>query len=421
MEKRYELTAEGKKYIEKGLPEKNLAKLLEKGPLDISSAKKNVENFDIALQWCKKKGLIEIKNGMLFLSKKASFVEEGALNSVLHGEGLEEKIAAVLISRKLIDIKRDSIEKRAEKLVGTEITNLNEDLIKTGRWKDVKIKPYNVEAIGKKENIGKSHPYNSFLFRARQKLAEMGFVEMTGPTIETEFWNFDALYQPQNHPSRNWTETYSMKNPKSGSLPSKNLIQNVKSAHESGFNTGSTGWQYKWDQNKAERLMPRAHDTAISPRYLSGKIQIPGKYFSIVRCYRPDIIDKTHGVEFNQMGGFVIGPGLTFKDLLGLLRDFAFEFTGSRQIRFYSDYYPFTEPSCQVSAKHPELGWIEIAGAGMFREELTKPLGIDEPVIAWGFGIDRLAMYKLGLIDIRDLFSQNLDFLRNAVIVDAKN
>ena len=77
------------------------------------------------------------------------------------------------------------------------------------------------------------------------------------------------------------------------------------------------------------------------------------------------------------------------------------------------DYFPFTEPSVELQAKHPTLGWIELGGAGLFRPELTNPLGVDVPVIAWGLGVDRMAMVSLGVSDIRDLFSTDLDYLRN--------
>jgi phenylalanyl-tRNA synthetase alpha chain len=161
--------------------------------------------------------------------------------------------------------------------------------------------------------------------------------------------------------------------------------------------------------------MPRAHDTAISPRFLMRKdLKIPGKYFSLVRCFRPDVIDATHGVEFNQLGGIIIDKDLSFRHLLGLLKNFAVEITKAKEVRFFPDYFPFTEPSTQISVKHPKLGWMEIAGAGVFRPELTIPLGVKEPVIAWGFGLDRLAMLKLGIKDIRDLFSHDLGFLRDS-------
>jgi phenylalanyl-tRNA synthetase alpha chain len=165
------------------------------------------------------------------------------------------------------------------------------------------------------------------------------------------------------------------------------------------------------------QLMPRAHGTCLSARTLAAKPDIPGKYFAIVRCFRPDVIDALHGVEFNQVESIVLDETLNFRHLLGILKMFAIEIAGAKKVKFIPDYYPFTEPSCQLSALHPELGWIEFGGSGIFREELTKPLGVDVPVIAWGLGIDRLAMFKLGIKDIRELFSQNLEWLRSQRVV----
>jgi phenylalanyl-tRNA synthetase alpha chain len=412
---KFELTEEGKTYLASGLPEKNLADVLKKGPINFDEAKEKVNNFAVALQWAKKKGWIEIKDGILtLLTEPKEIPENKALKRINAGEDVETQILEKLIQRKLV---KKVIRGEVDKFVGKEVTNLTPQLLKTGLWKKVKFKPFNVEAVGKKTYPGKRQPYNQFLMHVRRKLVELGFKEMVGPTIETEFWNFDALFQPQNHPARDWTQTYSLKYPKYGRLPGNKIVSNVKSAHENGWTTGSTGWGYKWDAKVASRLMPRAHDTAISPRYLSKGVEIPGKYFNIARCYRPDVIDVTHGVEFNHMGGFVIAEDLTFKHLLGLLKQFAVEIAGVKKVKFYSDYYPFTEPSCQISIKHPELGWIEAAGAGMFRAELTKPLGIKEPVIAWGFGIDRMAMYALDITDIRHLFSRNLEWLRKQKVM----
>ena len=267
-----------------------------------------------------------------------------------------------------------------------------------------------MKAVGKPIYPGKIHPYQKFIIKVRRKLVELGFKEMTGPTIETEFWNFDALFQPQNHPARDWTDTYSLKNPEYGNLPDKKLVEAVKRSHEEN-------WKYKWDEKKASKLMPRAHDTAISPRYLFKGVEIPGKYFSLVRCYRPDVIDARHLVEFNQLGGFVIGENMNLKNLLGLLKMFAIEFGNTDEVKFLPDYYPFTEPSVQISIKHKDLGWMELAGAGIFRKELTEPLGIKVPVIAWGIGLDRLAMCSLNIKDVRELFSQNLLWLRNSKVL----
>lgn len=418
----YVLTQEGKNYHKHGLPEKRLIELLEdKNGVYMKEASKVLgKEFSIALQWCKKYKCIDVTDGKLILTgdiPRGIKEQEAALKDLSSGKELKESILTLLIQRKLAEKATESMVERAEKYVGKEITNLNLDIIKTGAWKKVKIKPYNVEATGKQLYIGKRHPYNRFLQEARQKLIEIGFEEMTGPTIELEFWNFDALFQPQNHPSRDWAQTYSLVKPKQGTLPDKSLVERVKAAHENGWKTGSTGWGYLWNPEKAAKLMPRAHDTAISPRYLAKGVKIPGRYFSLVRCYRPDIIDATHGVEFNQLGGFVVDESLTFRSLLGVLKEFAFEFADAEKVKFLPDYYPFVEPGVQLSAKHPKLGWVELAGAGIFREEMTKPLGVDVPVIAWGLGIDRLAMFKLGITDIRQLFSQDLKWLRDFTVL----
>jgi phenylalanyl-tRNA synthetase alpha chain len=413
----YILTEEGKRYLKNGLPEENLVRLL-KQPLSIDTASKKTENFSIAMQWAKKKGWVEIKNSKLVLVKKPGQIpEKEALKKLSEKKKVTPEEVSVLLKRKLVEEIRNDVFKKAQKLAGKSVSGLTPELIKTGLWKKVKLKPYNVEAAGEKIYPGKRQPYNRFLTLVRRKLVQLGFKEMTGPIIETEFWNFDALYQAQNHPSRDWTQTYTLKYPKKGNLPNKKIVERVKAVHENGWKTGSTGWGYKWDPEKASMLVPRAHGTCLSARTLASKPDIPGKYFAIVRCFRPDVIDATHGVEFNQVEGIVLDEGLNFRHLLGLLKMFAEEIAGAKEVRFYPDYYPFTEVSCQLSCKHPQLGWIEMGGSGIFREELTKPLGIDVPVLAWGLGIDRLAAFKLGIKDIRYLFSQDLKWLREQKVV----
>ncbi|MBU2560590.1 phenylalanine--tRNA ligase subunit alpha [archaeon] len=413
----YRLTEEGQRYLERGLPERRLLEILE-SPLEIKEASVKLEDFNIAMQWAKKEGWVEAKEGMLHLIEKpGEFQVEEALKKVLKKDELDGDIAEVLLSRKLIEEIRDDIMQRAKKLVGTEITELPEELISTGLWREVKFKPYNVESPGKQIHPGKRQPYQRFISSMKRKLVELGFVEVTGPAIETEFWNFDALFQPQNHPARDWTSTYQLKHPKHGKLPDEKIVEQVSATHQDGWTTGSTGWKYRWDPEIAARLMPRAHGTCLSARTLASGPDIPGKYFGIARCYRPDFLDATHLIEFNQAEGIVIGEDLNLKNLLGILEIFAREIAGAEEVKFLPDYYPFTEPSVQLSAKHPELGWIEFGGSGIFREELTKPLGIDVPVLAWGIGIDRLAMFKLGINDIRYLFAKDLAWLRESKVV----
>ncbi len=425
--KRIELTEEGKTYLKKGLPERNLVKLLNSSPqksLSIENARKKVGNFPIALKWVLEKGWVEKKAGKLTLIKlPRKTEEEKALKNIEQGKEVDGEILKILISRNLVLRITETYIKTEEaiKKAGNVIGELTHDIIITGLWKGRKFKPVNIKAVKKFDELkiapGKRHPYNYFLMQVRKKMVELGFQEMTGPMIETEFWNFDALYQPQNHPARDWSSTYSLKHPKYGKLPSKKIVNNVKAAHENGWKTGSTGWGYKWGEKKASKLMPRAHDTAITPRYLAKGVKIPGRYFNMVRCFRPDVIDPTHGVEFIQTGGIVVAKDIDFRHLLGLLKQFVNVIAGVEEVKFYTDYYPFTEPSVQISGKHPDLGWVELAGAGIFRTELTEPLGIKEPVIAWGFGIDRLAMHSLNIRDIRFLFSRKLEWLRQQKVV----
>jgi len=412
----YILTEEGKRYLSQGLPEKRLMMVLGKGKT--ISQLKGIDNLNIALQWARKNGWIKIEKGAVVpVSKPGTVPEEVALKKVSEGGEVRGSVLKTLLQRHLLREEREDVYKQAEKQLKQGVSAPTPELIKTGLWEKASFKPYNVSASGKRIYPGKMQPYNAFLSSVRRRLVELGFKEMGGPVIETEFWNFDALYQAQNHPSRDWTQTYSLKTPKTGTLPDKKIVSQVKASHENGWKTGSTGWGYSWNPKKASMLMPRAHGTALSARMLASKPDIPGKYFAIVRCFRPDVIDATHGVEFNHCEGIVIDESLNFRHLLKVLKMFAMEFAGTEKIKFLPDYYPFTEASCQLSAKHPDLGWIELGGAGIFREELTHPLGIKEPVIAWGLGIDRLAMIKLGITDIRQLFSSDLNWLRNQKVM----
>ncbi|MCD6590818.1 MAG: phenylalanine--tRNA ligase subunit alpha [Candidatus Aenigmarchaeota archaeon] len=429
----------GEAYLKIGLPEKRFLLSL-KGRMSIDELKKSAKLDDDELKVCiglmKSKHAINLygteieptnerniilKHGFpeeKFLRKlpkpldELTDKEKGFVKKLIKRKDIIKKDVVKLKHVKLTDIGRELISK-SKGLRLDFIERLTPTILKNKSWRGKIFRKYDIKVSVPRLNAGKRQPYSEFLEDVRGKLLSLGFKEMEGPIIELEFFNFDALYQPQNHPARDWTSTYRIKEPKYGRLLDKNLVEAVKNAHERGV-AGSSGWQYKWSEKIASRLIPRAHDTAISPRYLAKEIEIPGKYFSLVRCYRPDVIDATHGVEFNQLGGFVIDENLSFRHLLGLLKEFVYEITGIKEIRFVPDYFPFTEPSVQISAKHPEFGWMELAGAGVFRPELTIPLGVKQPVIAWGFGIDRLAMLKLGITDIRDLFSRDIEFLRNA-------
>ena len=331
---------------------------------------------------------------------------ENILQNVVDGKEIEDGL--------LLDLqKRGLVEK---KLVTSRLIKISKNggvAQKILSTSDIE-RTFDVSAPVPEIFAGKKTPYVQFLQQIRHKLVALGFEEVSAPLVVTEFYNFDVLFQPQNHPARTWTDSYQLLKPRVGSLPNKKIVSAIKSAHENGGVSKSKGWGYEWSESIASRAVPAMHGTAHSARQLVKGVKSPHKYFAIARCFRPDVLDATHLIEFNQMEGFVVGDDLNFKHLLGMLKDFAIEFAGAEKVKFFPDYYPFTEPSVQLSAKHPEMGWIEFAGAGMFRPEMLENLGIKGQAIAWGVGIDRLAMFKLGIKDIRYLFSEDIGYLRKA-------
>jgi len=260
-------------------------------------------------------------------------------------------------------------------------------------------------------SAGKKHAYKQLLLEIKQKLVGMGFAEAHGPLVELEFWNMDALFMAQDHPAREIHDVFQVQDPAKGEILDKKLLEGVRKAHEKGL-AGSKGWRYNWDPEISARLVLRSHTTPVSARNLAKGLKPPQRIFCIGRVFRPDEIDWKHFIEFNQCEGIVVDESMSFRELLGYLKEFALEVFGAKEVKFCPSYFPFTEPSVEMYAKIPGKGWAEVGGAGMFRPEMLAALGVDVPVLAWGLGIDRLAMIKLGLKDIRDLFSQDLALLR---------
>lgn len=419
------LTEKGIDAIEKGLPERILANTLKElgGRASIEQARNksglDKNEFNAALGYAKRLNWIVFNKGLIELTglEESELLEEKILKKPNWSTGIpieelseeEKTVLRRLIERNLVEIKKYKMSSRAKAQINNSGLKALEIASKT------RARAYNVLGEVPRLLIGKKQPYVRFLEQIRRKLVNMGFKEMQSPYIVQEFYNFDVLFQPQNHPARDWANTYKLKKPKLGKLPDKKYVRAVKEAHEFGANTGSTGWRYNWSEEIAKKLMPAAHGTAHSARQLVKGVEAPGKYFSIARCFRPDTVDRTHLIEFNQLEGIIVGE-FSFKHLLGMLKQFAEEIAHAKDVKFFPDYYPFTSPSVQLSALHPGLGWMEFGGAGLFRPEMLEPLGIKEQVLAWGLGIDRLAMFKLGISDIRELFSKDLKWLRKAPI-----
>ena len=295
-----------------------------------------------------------------------------------------------------------------------EITQLTPELIRTRSWGGRKFKIYDVNLPSKEAFPAKIHPYQRILDRMRRIFTEMGFTEIKGELVQSAFWNFDALFVPQDHPAREMQDTFylGVRKPVEAS---KELIKNVKQMHEHGGSLNSTGWGGEWRRELGEELLLRTHTTAITLGYLASHPEPPVKVFCIDRVYRRETIDPTHIPEFDQLEGIVMDKGVTFSNLLGCLSTF-YKKMGFPSIRFRPGYFPYTEPSVEVEVYMPERGWLELGGAGVFREEVTNPIGVKYPVLAWGLGIGRLAMISLGLADIRDLYQSDIDWLRKAQV-----
>ncbi len=443
-------TLEGKNYAQKSLPERKLIEAVNSigGTANLAEAAKHAglegQFIQIALGWIirKKWANYNSKDNSLSIPKEESLILEGYDETLLKLFLEKEQIclddlsselkeaAQQLKKRKLVTIEPKTtrilkITEEGTKVakqstnIRPEVTKLTPELIITGKWREISLQKYNIEAPVARTWAGKKHPYLAFLDEVRDKLVQLGFKEMTGTQVETCFFNFDALYQPQDHPAREPTDIYYIKEPQYGDLE-KHLqaLKQVKETHENGWKTGSTGWGYKYSFDVAKRLILRGHGTCLSARTLeNGQFDMPSRHFSIARVYRPEITDKTHLSEFNQVEGIIIDENLTLRDLLGVLGKFALEIAGADKVRFKPDYFPFTEPSVELSAYKEGYGWIELGGSGIFRPEVTRPLNVKVPVIAWGLGVDRLFMMRSGISDIRMIFSQDLDWLRKKQVI----
>jgi len=229
--------------------------------------------------------------------------------------------------------------------------------------------------------------------------------------VETEFWNGDALFMPQFHAARDIHDVYYVADPTRAKSIEEPYLSRVAGVHENGGATGSRGWNYGFDRDFTKRLVLRSQGTVLSARQLP-KASVPGKYFGIARCFRYDKVDATHLSDFYQTEGIVLGDDVNLRTLLGFLEMFAVEVAGAKEVKYVPGYFPFTEPSVEIHIKHPVLGWFELGGAGIFRPEVTEPLGINVPVLAWGIGIDRMALMALSLNDLRELFSYDIENVR---------
>ena len=430
IEKSYSLTKEGEKFLREGLPEKNLLSELMKGKKSFEELGEG-ESVGIAVGWLKRKGWCEIEKieGKKFLvitdkGKKAAgekSAEEEVLKAIKEKkEGLDEKVLQMLKRRGAIKEKERIVRtiyltEKGKKVVDKgieikdEIVQLTPEIIKSKEWEKKDFRKYDVRAFAPAIYPGKHHPMMQLIKKIRNIFVEMGFKEIQGNYVESCFWDMDVLFIPQDHPARDMQDTFYCKNP-SGMEVDKKLLDIVAEIHETGGKTNSKGWGYKFSKEESKRVLLRTHTTVNTIRYLIQHPEPPAKIFSIGKVFRRENIDATHLPEFYQVEGIVYEEKANFRELIGVLKEF-YRKMGFEKIRFRPAYFPYTEPSMEIEVEWNGK-WMELGGSGIFRPEVTEPFGIKEPVLAWGLGLERMAMMVLELYDIRELYFSDIEWLR---------
>ena len=288
------------------------------------------------------------------------------------------------------------------------IDKLTPEILSSGRWRGKNLRPIDVEAKAPVVFPGRRHPVRDFIKEVRETYVSMGFIELQGDSVHPAFWNFDALFIPQNHPGREMQDTFYLKGMSDTKMKRRGDVANVAATHEDGWKTGSRGWGYSWRIEEARRLVLRTHNTVLTVKAMSEMGGKETRVFAVSKVYRNENLDYKHLAEFYQMDGIMVGEGLNVRHLMGFLKEF-YKKLGMADVKLWPTYFPYTEPSLEVVGYSKAAGdWIELSGSGVFRPEVTEPLGVRVPVLAWGPGIERLMLMRLGLDDVRALYGTDL-------------
>jgi phenylalanyl-tRNA synthetase alpha chain len=292
------------------------------------------------------------------------------------------------------------------------VNQLTSELLLSGEWRNVDLRPYDVTLASEPVYPGKEHPLVSVFQQTRRVFLELGFEEIASPYVESSFWDFDALFQPQDHPAREMQDTFYVARPASCDLPEESLVEAVQQTHENGGGTGSVGWRYAWNREIARRPVLRTHTTAATIRALATNPVPPRKVFCVGPVFRRETVDYKHLPVFHQVDGVIIDEKASFASLLGTLSAF-YRKMGFARFQFRPGFFPYTEPSVEVFVwAERKRDWVEMGGAGVFRPEVTLPLGCSVPVLAWGLGLERLALFRYELSSIGELYRARLPWLK---------
>ena len=440
VQKTYSLTDDGLEYAKNGLPERRILNaLVDKNEIAMKDLADETgidkKETGIAMGWLRQKNWAQIDKGILKITEMGKefadnmdvdeevldYLQANANGVKLFTDDLMDGFKKLTGRKNILNVKKETshsfklLPKGEEILkvgftIQEQATQLTHQQLKDGEWKNLHYRPYDINAEAPTVFAGKKHPLRVIIDEIREIFLDMGFVEDNGEYVESAFWNFDSLFQPQDHAAREMQDTFYLKNPLTCDLPDDDLVKLTAETHETGADTGSIGWQYDWSEDIARQSVLRTHTTGISTKHLY-EFEPPIKMFSVGRVFRRETFDYKHLPEFHQVEGLVCGEGISYQNLLGVLKEF-YKKLGF-EVRFRPAYFPYTYLSTESEIYLEEKeSWIELGGAGMFRPEVLKPLGIDQPALAFGMGIERLAMIRYGVEDIRMLYKSDINWLR---------
>ncbi|MDC1057383.1 phenylalanine--tRNA ligase subunit alpha [Nitrosopumilus sp.] len=387
--------------FEKGLPERRLLNLLTNGPRKLSDLQKELGFvFGPAMGLSRKNNWIETSSDEITLK---------TIPSILPGEKTLRQIGSGTLSNDQIDkIDLTELLKRPDFIIENVVTSKKISLSDSAKSVDVSNTSgaIDVESDVPELFVARTHPLKDTIDEIREIFVTLGFSEIFGNMTQSSFWNFDALFTPQDHPARELQDTFFLDNVSAKKIGTAEQIRKVSASHKKN-------WRYQWDINEARKMVLRTHTTCVTIKHLAENKPDEARIFSLGRVFRNEKVSYKHLVEFNQIEGIVVGKDANLRNLMGIQREF-YKRIGITKIKFWPTFFPYTEPSLQTMVYNEKLGkWIELFGMGIFRPEVTKPLGITKPVLAWGGGIERIAMLKYGLTDVREFYNNDLGWLRS--------
>ena len=342
-EKTISLGKEGKKAKENGLPEKRLVDKLnndEKIELEKLFARSDLEQNELsaALGYARAEKWITIfKENNTIMIKKDNNIPKSKLEEILnkisdqmHLTNFTEDERKVLrVMSKRPDYIVEELTKKvkvritetglkiSEKIGDEDYTDvLTPKLLESGEWRNVNFRPLNVGSASPNIYSGRKHPIRIFIDEVREFFVSLGFQEVEGPIVQSSFWNFDALFTPQDHSARDIQDTFYLDKEESTLDIDKQILNNLSNVHENGAETGSEGWGYKWNVELAKKMVMRTHTTCVSVRHLAANKPVEDRVFSVGRVFRNEKVTFKNLVEFHQIEGIVVGDKVTLRDLM---------------------------------------------------------------------------------------------------------